>query len=520
MLGISPKAMRAALSLAAGAVVLALATASAASTSAPTIKSFSPASGAPGAQVTITGKKLDGASSVTFNGTPALWFTVRSSSEIVAAVANGTTSGKVAVTTPGGTAKSSTKFKVVASTVGPPTITSFSPTSAEPGTWVVLTGTNFVDVQSIQIGGVDVALSIFTDTHLEAGIEPDTPSGPITVTTLHGTVTTADSFTVIHPDLPPPRVHLEFDPPTIVANGTDTTTAKVTLRDANGQLLPGENVTLAAAEDSDVQIGATTDHGDGTYTAPVTGSIYAGPIPIDAHDGTLYDEEYLDQTCPTFCAVFSGIYPLRTRPAPGDATVTVSFTDVPDLGSTSKAISLTQGSTPVKGTVTADPLDPTRVIFTPSDYLDHGKTYTIHVGGGNEQAVATDTHKHALFRAVTSTFTIEQKQPEVVENPGGVLDPAPRNMTQLSVLFDETMRPNIVPLVRMTEGAVTNVKIKVTVTGSRLTISWSQRLAKRTSYFIVVPGGWDSAGNPKGLMDAAGNAFPNDLSFILKTGTT
>jgi len=65
-----------------------------------------------GAPVIILGTNLTDATIVTFNGTTAV-FTVVSSSEIAATVPAGATSGFVFVTTPSGTLKSSTGFRIV-----------------------------------------------------------------------------------------------------------------------------------------------------------------------------------------------------------------------------------------------------------------------------------------------------------------------------------------------------------------------------------------------------------------------
>ena len=70
-----------------------------------------PTSGKVGAAVKILGTNLTGATSVTFNGTPAT-FKVRSSSEIRTVVPEGATSGKVEVTTPFGTLRSNLPFRV------------------------------------------------------------------------------------------------------------------------------------------------------------------------------------------------------------------------------------------------------------------------------------------------------------------------------------------------------------------------------------------------------------------------
>jgi uncharacterized repeat protein (TIGR03803 family) len=72
----------------------------------------SPTSARVGAAITILGNNLAGATSVTFNGTPAA-FTVELNSSITATVPVGATTGFVEVTKPSGTLKSNTKFRVI-----------------------------------------------------------------------------------------------------------------------------------------------------------------------------------------------------------------------------------------------------------------------------------------------------------------------------------------------------------------------------------------------------------------------
>ena len=75
----------------------------------PTITGFSPGSGDAGTAVTITGTNFISPSSVTFNGVPAV-FEVRSTTEIVAIVPNGVSTGPIAVSASGFTATSATNF--------------------------------------------------------------------------------------------------------------------------------------------------------------------------------------------------------------------------------------------------------------------------------------------------------------------------------------------------------------------------------------------------------------------------
>jgi uncharacterized repeat protein (TIGR03803 family) len=78
----------------------------------PGILSFSPASGPVGTKVTITGTSFTGATKVTFGGVKATTFSVDSDTQITATVPTGAKTGKIQVTTPGGTAASATNFTV------------------------------------------------------------------------------------------------------------------------------------------------------------------------------------------------------------------------------------------------------------------------------------------------------------------------------------------------------------------------------------------------------------------------
>lgn len=78
----------------------------------PVVLNFSPASGPAGSQVVITGNSLTGATSVTFGGVKATVKTVDSYTQITATVPAKGKTGKIVVTTPGGTAESSTSFTV------------------------------------------------------------------------------------------------------------------------------------------------------------------------------------------------------------------------------------------------------------------------------------------------------------------------------------------------------------------------------------------------------------------------
>src|SRR5207237_495170 len=97
---------------------------------APTITAFSPASGAAGSQVVITGSNFFSVAAVAFNGVPTANYTVNSPTQITVTVPAGATMGVIGVAALGGVAISNDVFTVGSAT---PTITSFTPTQGTAG---------------------------------------------------------------------------------------------------------------------------------------------------------------------------------------------------------------------------------------------------------------------------------------------------------------------------------------------------------------------------------------------------
>ncbi|MGH7205793.1 MAG: DUF6531 domain-containing protein [Nitrospiraceae bacterium] len=80
---------------------------------APTISSFTPASGRATTTVTVTGTNFTNVTTVTFNGVAAASFTVQNATTLTAVVPTTATTGPLAVTTAGGTATSTGHFVVI-----------------------------------------------------------------------------------------------------------------------------------------------------------------------------------------------------------------------------------------------------------------------------------------------------------------------------------------------------------------------------------------------------------------------
>jgi uncharacterized repeat protein (TIGR03803 family) len=158
----------------------------------PTIASFTPTSGPIGTSFVITGNSLSGTTAVKVNGTTAT-FTVNSYTQITATVPTGATTGKIAITTPGGTATSSTNFTIVAA----PTITSFTPTNGAIGVSVVITGTNLTGATAVKFGTITATYTVNSATKITATVPTGVVTATFAVTTPGGTATSSTNFTIV-----------------------------------------------------------------------------------------------------------------------------------------------------------------------------------------------------------------------------------------------------------------------------------------------------------------------------------
>ena len=162
----------------------------------PTLTGFSPGTGIPGNRVVLTGTGFTSATGVKFDGTAAT-FAVDSDTQITATVPSGAMSGRIIVTTPGGTAASTTSFTVHSVTPPGPTLTKFTPSSGAMGTVVTLTGSGFSKATTVKFAGTPASFPVPGDTSITAIVPPYAKSGTISVTTHYGTATSATRFTVL-----------------------------------------------------------------------------------------------------------------------------------------------------------------------------------------------------------------------------------------------------------------------------------------------------------------------------------
>jgi len=156
----------------------------------PTISGFTPTAGPVGAVVNLTGSGFSGATVVELVHAEAA-FTVLSDARIRLTVPAGARSGRIGVTTPGGSAVSAAWF-----TVGP-TVKSFTPASGPAGTLVTLTGINFTNATRVAFNGARATrFRVVSPAQITAIAPAAATTGPIGVTTRAGSSLSATSFTV------------------------------------------------------------------------------------------------------------------------------------------------------------------------------------------------------------------------------------------------------------------------------------------------------------------------------------
>jgi hypothetical protein len=149
------------------------------------ITSFTPTESGLNSTVTITGVNFTGANKVTFGGVNASSFTVNSPTTITAKVGSGKT-GDVYVASPNGFS-SLPGFTYLP----PPTISSFTPTSAVQGNKITITGTNFVNVASVTFGGTPASSFAVVSPNQIDVIVGVGETGNVVVNTPGGTATLA-----------------------------------------------------------------------------------------------------------------------------------------------------------------------------------------------------------------------------------------------------------------------------------------------------------------------------------------
>ncbi len=156
----------------------------------PTISGFSPAFGPVGTHVTVTGVNLAASTpTVQFNGVAASTLSSVTSTQVVAVVPMGATSGRISLTTSAGSDLTGTAFFL------PATLSGFSPNNSAPGNRVVITGQNLTGTSAVRFNGTPATSFIVTNnSSLSAVVPANLVTGPISISAPAGSVTSSASF--------------------------------------------------------------------------------------------------------------------------------------------------------------------------------------------------------------------------------------------------------------------------------------------------------------------------------------
>lgn len=154
----------------------------------PTITSFTPTSGLAGTILSITGTGFTNVTAVRIGGVNASSYSVNSATSITATISGSTVSGSVSVT-----ADYTTVSKAIYLYLMPvsPSISSFSPTSAQRGVEVTINGSGFLGASAVSFGGTPALSFTTVSDYIVKAIPGNSGSGSVSVTTSGGTGTLA-----------------------------------------------------------------------------------------------------------------------------------------------------------------------------------------------------------------------------------------------------------------------------------------------------------------------------------------
>jgi hypothetical protein len=117
---------------------------------------------------------------------------------VTATVPAAATTGPITLTTAGGTVISKLIFTVL---MQPPYFRTFYPQQGQPGSKVTLSGRYLTTTTAISFNGVAAEFSVLNDSSVTATVPATATTGPITLVTAGGTITSKLIFTVKKPHL-------------------------------------------------------------------------------------------------------------------------------------------------------------------------------------------------------------------------------------------------------------------------------------------------------------------------------
>jgi hypothetical protein len=157
---------------------------------------FTPTNGSPGASVVVTGLNFTAASAVAIGSLNASDFTISNNTTLRFTIPTNATTDFITISPPAGTllspAQSALTFRIL------PTISNFSPTSGPVNTLITLNGSGLNERPGGPIisvgGGIVISFGTVLPDTVTFHVPATATSGPITVTTTNGSVTSAQIF--------------------------------------------------------------------------------------------------------------------------------------------------------------------------------------------------------------------------------------------------------------------------------------------------------------------------------------
>ncbi|HEY0156591.1 MAG TPA: IPT/TIG domain-containing protein [Thermoanaerobaculia bacterium] len=432
----------------------------------PRVTGFSPDNALPGANVTIEGVNLHGATAVSFhNGASQPTFTVNAAgTAITTTVPASAITGPVTVTTPIGSGTSTVNFGVQ------PAVTSFSPTQGEAGATVTLTGVRLTGTTAVKFGGTtggaSTSITVVNDTTVTAVVPATGKSGTICVTTPGGTGCSSGTFGM------PPRV-TGFSP---------------------DNALPGANVTIEGVNlHGATAVSFHNGAAQPTFTVNAAGTAITTTVPASAITGPVTVTTPIGSGTST---VNFGVQPAVTSftPTQGEAGTTVTITGARLTGATAVKFGGTSGgastsitvvnSTTVTAVVPASGKSGTICVTTPGGTGCSSGTFSMPprvTGFSPDNALpgANVTIEGVNFHGATAvsfhngaaqpTFTVNAAGTAITTTVPAAAITGPVTVTTPIGTTTSTLHFGVIPAVTSFDPLTGEAGATVTITGARLT---------------------------------------------------
>ena len=318
----------------------------------PAIGNFSPTSGHVSDTVTISGTNFADLAGVLFTGCAPndfVSFSVDGAQSLTVLVPTCAQKGPIALASSDGSSKTTSDQSFTVTAPPPPSISGFSPASAQVGDKVTISGTLLapggnVASDVITFGGTQTNFNFQAnpDGSISVAVPFGATSGPITVTTPLGSTTSDQSFTVI-PTPPPVITGLSVTSGLV---GTEITISGTNLFPGNG-VAPQPVVSFTGAPLPDGTpchvpfFGANSL--DGSFIVVVPACAQTGPITVTtfAGSGTSDQSFTVIPTAPPVITDFSPTVGWIATDTSGSAAIVITGTNLYVLGDDNNTVQFT-----------------------------------------------------------------------------------------------------------------------------------------------------------------------------------